>query len=261
MASWLTARIVGNCETSLNAQVVLEKVGEKKPPSSSNLIKDETEEKEITDEEVTSALEKFGIQKGDASMEEMRKCLKVVEGKRFWVENYQVHPYASRVKKWLWVHERYRGYGAALVDGAKELEKVKEKEVKNKLKALQSAYGKFVKKVQGHSEFEDSQLFKFFLENVQDDTLKEQLEELKKDHSTLDNDETIQNAFEAAFLNEVISKDDTTKILELMTKFTEDMDQHMRKEENAIVHHWLNLTEEQYKKYRTYLSWKYAAMY
>ena len=37
--------------------------------------------------------------------------------------------------------------------------------------------------------------------------------------------------------------------------------QHLEKEEQNIIHVWLNLNEEQYKKYREYLSWKYAAVY
>jgi hemerythrin-like domain-containing protein len=37
--------------------------------------------------------------------------------------------------------------------------------------------------------------------------------------------------------------------------------QHLDREENVIVRRWLELTEDQYKEYRSYLSLKYAVIY
>ena len=48
---------------------------------------------------------------------------------------------------------------------------------------------------------------------------------------------------------------------EKITSYVEDLKAHLDLEEKTIVGPWLQLTSEQYKTYRSYLSWTYCFMY
>ena len=51
------------------------------------------------------------------------------------------------------------------------------------------------------------------------------------------------------------------KLQKLLAQYCNEMEAHMSLEERTITHIWLNLSAQQYKTYRTYLSWKYSVMY
>jgi len=63
-------------------------------------------------------------------------------------------------------------------------------------------------------------------------------------------------------VNEVINEANSDDaIIQALKDYRDDLDAHEAKEECTLVHLWLNLSEDQYKIYRSYLTWQYAMMY
>lgn len=118
--------------------------------------------------------------------------------------------------------------------------------------ALKSKFEKLAGKIEAHSQFEDSQLFKYFLDH--DPSSREALEELGKQHAEL----VLTKDISAA-----LGKEDTDvgELSEKIQTYHKELLQHLEAEELALVHRWLNLDSSQYSTYRSYLSWKYGAMY
>ena len=113
-------------------------------------------------------------------------------------------------------------------------------------------YGLRCCKIESHSQFEDTQLFKYF--NDHHPSCKAEMDDLEKQHTNLRQAQGISAALE---------KDgaDMGEVLRLLKVYEEELLRHLEAEEPVLVHRWLNLDALQYKEYRTYLSWVYGAMY
>ena len=84
-----------------------------------------------------------------------------------------LHPLQKRVKNWLFVHEKYRGFVAEIVEKSK-----------SDLDESKALFTKFDNKLSGHSEFEETMLFKFMKENIDDSVMPQSiLNELSDDHN------------------------------------------------------------------------------
>jgi hemerythrin-like domain-containing protein len=158
----------------------------------------------------------------------------------FWQKHASLHPNFKRVKNWLWVHDRYRSQAKHLTSGT----------------ATAADFSKFHAKIEAHSEYEDTQLFQFFLDSkikMPDGALQKLMEQ----HSDIRTVAEIQQGYGNSGRNNGKQK----PMQPLLQEYVNNMLQHLDLEEKTIVGPWLQLTDEQYKKYRTYLSWKYCFMY
>lgn len=52
-----------------------------------------------------------------------------------------------------------------------------------------------------------------------------------------------------------------TRLRNELVSYIDGLVNHFASEERVIVHRWLNLSAEEYKRYRSHLSWKYSFMY
>jgi len=169
------------------------------------------------------------------SEDDLVAVVKIVLSLDFWRFNAQLHPNHGRVKNWLWVHSRYRNQMNDLLriaSGSFETGKTK--------------FEAFQKKINSHSDFEDNQLFKFFCDEKLD---VEGFQELKKQH---EDDEVIQAVRNAA---------DSESLVKALEEYVSSMKNHLELEERTTVHLWLNLSNLQYARFRSYLSWAYSMMY
>jgi len=191
----------------------------------------------LSHDDLQAQLAAFGV---DADQEEgkesLQAALRRVAHPNFWRTNPKLHPNARRVKNWLWVHERYRSMLNDLLETEETIQ-------------TQKLFDKWCKKLASHSNFEDEQLFKFFLDH-KGDTMKASLNALKQQHGEANGEEEK--------VNNAISSGEWKDTLKAYVKSMLD---HMELEEQTIVGPWLNLSDSEYHTYRTYLSFKYAAMY
>lgn len=91
-------------------------------------------------------------------------------------------------------------------------------------------------------------MFKFFVDT--DATVAKAVAALEAQHSDLNASERV---FEAMRSGEGVQ--------DALKQYQSDLLEHLAAEERVIVHRWLNLSAEDYAKYRSYLSWKYSFMY
>mmetsp|Transcript_28332 Transcript_28332/g.72832 ORF Transcript_28332/g.72832 Transcript_28332/m.72832 type:complete len:253 (-) Transcript_28332:203-961(-) len=217
--------------------------------------------------EVRSRLAKLGVVPDqDDSPEELARALATAQDPDYWVANWELHPNSGRVKNWLWVHSRFREYFAELVKEAELLEAAPPESRPNNAKHLLAPFIKFAKKVTRHSLFEDEQLFKYFAENHGVDFSK-----LSQQHADLRATEAVRIALttiaggktgEEVTVKEAVRETEQVKRLSAAVHdMHKEFINHLALEEKTIVPLWLNLTNEEYRKYRTYLSWKFSAMY
>lgn len=178
----------------------------------------------------------------------------------FWVKHHSLHPNRSRVKNWLWVHSRYRDQASAIVKSANEISNQDDpKVVQTSVKKVLADFNKFAGKIKSHSEFEDTQLFKFFVEEDIGSSA-ETLTTLMEQHSDIKQVSEIQDICQN-ILADPASGDAKGELTTKISAYVKDLEAHLENEEHTIVALWLQLTPTQYKKYRSYLSWKYAMMY
>lgn len=164
------------------------------------------------------------------SLEDCQLAVQAMMDPQFWVQHASLHPNYHRVKNWLWVHKRYR----------QQVIHIK----------TEKQFVKFHSKLEKHSEYEETQLFPFFVdENI---IPEENLITLKGQHQNIETYGAIQDHF---------SKSDLHSVRTLLESYRQELLDHLKLEEETIVCPWLQLTEEQYKTYRSYLSWKYCFMY
>ena len=107
----------------------------------------------LSDEEQKPLFLRFGVNpefEANASPQSKLSALRLIASKDYWRHEWQHHPLSKRVKSWLWVHDKYRGYVHDMVEAAgQDLAKAK------------ALLVKFDKKLERHTEFEEKMLFKF----------------------------------------------------------------------------------------------------
>lgn len=163
-------------------------------------------------------------------------------GTSFWRQHCTLHPNYRRVKSWLWAHERYRAQARALV------------QIDKKPKLLK-AFTKFHKKMEKHSDFEDAQLFAFFLNNDQTNaSLRAALQELKQQHTEIRLAREIMDGLQG---NDKVT--DATR--EQLQTYVDELLAHVDLEERTLVGPWMQLSDSDYKTYRSGLSCAYWIMY
>lgn len=224
-------------------------------------------------EEWKEYLKTNGVVTDDSiTLEDCKEAVKVMVGNpNFWRKHATLHPNFSRVKNWLWVHSRYRDQAKTLLSHIPESSSSSSSDGDNDdewLQTLATAFTKFHKKIESHSEFEDTQLFKYFSDAEQGNQQK--LIELQEQHTDIRVVTEIQKALKIKNDNGTATRADgdgaaTTTSAEsvktLLQGYVDDLHNHLEMEEQTLVGPWLQLTTEQYKKYRTYLSWTYCFMY
>lgn len=227
----------------------------------------------------------------------------------FWPKHAPLHPNAGRVKPWLWVHSRFRSQAESLLqhlgslpekeEGEEdsvafsinsELESNKEESKEDSQsraptdepdyamiwKKTAAAFRKLQRKIQAHSDFEDEQLFRYFVDHHTKaggkDRLTENLARLHGQHTdlrvvediqTILDDESISKRLETQREIDPVQADSLPfeQLRPLLESYVHDLKEHLRLEEETLVRPWLQLTEEEYKQYRSYLSWKSCIMY
>lgn len=201
--------------------------------------------------ELATYLRANGVRIDDSQLADQATLLtatKRLSHPSFWPKHAPLHPNAGRVKNWLWIHSRYRNQAKALLV---------EPPNEGDYGTWQAAFAKFHKKIQAHSEFEDTQLFKYFVDAKIGNL--ENLQTLQGQHEDLRTVEAIENEFAKALTDP--SSCTSASLLELLKGYVEDLEKHLQLEEQTLVRPWLQLTAEQYKTYRSYLSWTYCFMY
>lgn len=179
------------------------------------------------------------------SEEDIQAASIVLQDPVFWQKHASLHPQQGRAKNWLWIHDRYRTQADAMLAESDPTKQA-------------AAFTKFHKKIESHSEFEDTQLFKFFMDSKIGN--QDNLRELMKQHGNIRLVEEIKEGLEQIKSGSA-SEEGTKATKEKLSKFVEDLKDHLDLEEKTIVGPWLQLTPEQYKTYRSYLSWTYCFMY
>eukprot|EP01084_Bolivina_argentea_P281764 482174_1 len=160
----------------------------------------------------------------------------------FWRRNYSLHPRKGRISNWLWIHRRY-------LDQVAALQNINDKD------ELHKTFVKICGKLDGHArDFEDQQMFKFFKENIKNnDEFLKIIDELEYEHIPIENKaKKIQKDWDNLSLEEIKSQ---------ISDVEKDMIKHFTKEEQYIPIVFLNINSSLYRKYRSYLSWKYYFMY
>ncbi|CAB9512591.1 expressed unknown protein [Seminavis robusta] len=155
-------------------------------------------------------------------------------------------PKEGRAKNWLWVHDRYRTQATAFLD------------LKEDPSKQMAAFAKFHKKLESHSEFEDTQLFKFFVDAKIGN--QDTLEELQKQHGNIRLVSEITEGLDKMVAGSA-SDEEKAATQEKLEAYVKDLMAHLDLEEKTITGPWMQLTPEQYKTYRSYLSWMYWFMY
>jgi len=174
----------------------------------------------------------------------------VQNGGLFWQRHWSLHPKSGRVKNWMWVHDRYRSQASQLLLPLQE---------STEMGKLATAFDKLQAKIEKHSEFEDTQLFKFFVDHKIGDPSA--LAELTEQHTDIRIVKEIHDDFSKLEANATSNEELKKSVLDKISKYVEDLKAHLNLEEQTIVGPWLQLTDDQYKTYRSYLSWKYCFMY
>lgn len=209
---------------------------------------------DISDSELNDKLVCFGVDvSGGASRDEQLKCYAILSTEEFWRQFFHLHACQSYVKNWMWVHDKYRKYLDALVSKAEAATKLEGAQFQKAVMKLGGDFEKFNSKICSHSEFEDGQLFKFFLDN-KSEGCKAKLDKLMEEHQDIRQTDEIRGALSKG-------ADGSEELLAAIQQYSEGMKLHMAEEERVLVKSWLSLSKEEYKKYRSYLSWKYAMMY
>ena len=184
---------------------------------------------------------------------------------QFWVDHASFHPNYRRVKNWLWVHDRYRNQAQGLLQIVQPKQQQQQQQQQQPsssssetamtdgaFASLKTAFSKFHKKIEAHSEFEDTQLFKFFLDaQIGNQPALQRLMEQHKDLRTV---QAIQDGLDNG-------ADYETVIQPNLERYIKDLLEHLQLEEQTLIGPWLHLSLEEYKKYRSYLSWTYCVMY
>ncbi|ETO28568.1 hypothetical protein RFI_08565 [Reticulomyxa filosa] len=127
--------------------------------------------------------------------------------------------------------------------------------------SVKSDFLKFNSKLEGHTEFEEKQLFQFIREHVKPDTHKllfpVHFQSLHEQHdSVIPN---ITQKLVSCFQGQ--PQKQWTQVIEHLKEFQNELFQHLLIEERGLVMPWLNWDDTLYATYRTYLSWKFAPMY
>ena len=206
----------------------------------------------------------------DDSIEHLQGAFRVLMHSKsnFWSKHYTLHPKQSRVKNWLWVHERYRNQAKALLSYIPN-DDGDDTDNNNNAQKLQKEFDKFHGKIESHSEFEDNQLFKFFIDSKigNQDSFKELVGQHSDLRQSMEVKKTLEEQIKLSSSNSSGNNNTTTqlvwkdKVKPQLEQYIQELLDHLELEEQTITGPWLQLSDEEYKKYRTYLSWKYCFMY
>lgn len=217
------------------------------------------------DEDLRAGLLMLGVDIGDASMPDARRCWGIVAEQDFWRHHHELHPKKKRVKTWMFVHGKFRASASSVVGAAETMhaavaEGCPAAKTAAAAAGIESSFRTLLSKIEAHGNFEDTQLFKFFKENVQEsgDTMRD----LEAEHSETQLEQKalallkpLQEAPAAA------TSEMAAEAVAALKTYTASLESHLEKEERALVARWLNLDPEQYAKYRTYLVGKYRLAY
>lgn len=187
--------------------------------------------------------------------EELLECLDLVLGTDFWRTNAALHPNYSRVKNWLWVHQRYREQMKAIQDLYPSNGILWDTPLLEKLK---TSFETFHGKIEKHSQFEDNQLFAFFKDHLSAECAG-LLDKLQIQHEDLSFVQEVRQCFESC--GKEMNAEKCQELQNAVSKYIEDLLKHLEFEERTLIHLWLNLSAEQYGTYRNYLSFQYSFMY
>ncbi|CAM9322900.1 unnamed protein product [Choristocarpus tenellus] len=243
-----------------------------------------------SDEELSIKLASLGVDATDVDKEGAERCWSIVMEKDFWRRNYTSHPNKRRVKTWLFVHEAFRTRATSLEGKAKAMqasvERAQQEKLSSTTQALQVSFQTLAAKIASHSSFEDSQLFKFFAENVPE--TEEALRNLEAEHQLESGlEERVSVAVKA--LSDAISQGPTEhglggtgedggegkcgsgqeaamaelaeEVQASVAAFKTNLEGHLEREERVLVGPWLNLSPALFKKFKGSLSLKYRIAY
>lgn len=210
---------------------------------------------DLPEEELESRLRELGVALEDTdSLDAKNRCLSVLLSDDFWREHYQMHASCKRVKNWMWVHGKYREYLKDLLAVARDAEAAEDSRYLAAVKKLGKRFHKLNHKIIDHSQFEDQQLFKYFMDKSEDAACKNSIANLMKE-----NEERAQvEAVEEVLTGGMGRREDLVRVVK---EYIDGMMLHMEHAERVLLCPWLSLSPSQYRDYRSYLSWKYSVMY
>jgi hypothetical protein len=160
----------------------------------------------------------------------------------FWPQHASLYPNANRVKNWLWIHSRYRAQADALILP----------DAQNDFSKWQAPLTRFMPRwnpipsLKIPNSFDISMMQRIGNYPAHLPLLTHHDEDLR----------TVQ-AIREAFADEDSSLEGKHEtLMKLPTAYVDEFHQHVQLEEESLVQPWLQLTTQQYKTYRSYLSWK-----
>ncbi|CAM9692607.1 unnamed protein product [Laminaria digitata] len=165
----------------------------------------------------------------------------------------------------MFVHGRFRASASSVVEAAETMQAAVAEGCPAPMIAaaaagVESPFRTLLSKIEAHGDFEDTQLFRFFKENVQDtgDTIRD----LEAEHSDTKPEENAL-ALLKPFQEDpaTVTSEQAVEVVAALKAYAKSLESHLEKEERALVASWLNLDTEQYAKYRTYLIGKYRLAY
>lgn len=194
--------------------------------------------------------------------ENLRLLVRELIRSDFWRHYHEQHGNAKRVKAWLGFHQK--NLRAPLETMEKHFAGLNGPNANEALAAATKAFGKYTgRTLKNHSEFEDEQLFKYFLDNCTD--WKADLERLHEQHSKeieLNTTLTQQlKKFQGKQKANEEKTDPAQEILSLFQEYSRFILQHLLEEERILVPLWINLSPDEFIQYRTYIRGAYRMVY
>ncbi|CAN0347733.1 unnamed protein product [Pylaiella littoralis] len=222
--------------------------------------------------ELSSRLLALGVDMGEASVADATRCWQLVAEQGFWRDHYDWHPGKKRVKAWLFVHQKFRASAESIVEAAEAMQTgitggCEASKTDKASRKVESSFKSLLGKVDKHSDFEDTQLFRFFEENTPE--IAGQISALEADHAENQLETgarecltTLRSApTTAGGVSGGADVAAAAAAVDALKAYVASLKGHLDREERAIVGPWLNLDPEMYLKYRTYLVGKYRLVY
>ncbi|KDO26263.1 hypothetical protein SPRG_08339 [Saprolegnia parasitica CBS 223.65] len=210
--------------------------------------------------ELEKELLNHGIHAGKSERKYQELVLGMVKDDMFWVRNYSLHPNAHRVRGWIRRHDRFRACMREMVKMIARIPDTASTARAQLAYNLGAKFNAFLTELDDHGNFEDAELFKYFIDNI--DGCWEDFEELEAQHADHSMTDQIVHRLEKLIAAQGnVSQAELVELQYNFYLFYRGSLAHLALEEKMILQKWLNLTPQEYRHFRSYLSWKHILTY
>ncbi|OQR86183.1 hypothetical protein ACHHYP_10838 [Achlya hypogyna] len=214
----------------------------------------------VSDAQLEKELLTYGIHAGKSERKYQELVLGMVKDDMFWVRNYGLHPNSHRVRGWIRRHDRFRACMREMVKMIARIPDTASTQRAQLAYNLGAKFNAFLTELDDHGNFEDAELFKYFIDNI--DGCWEDFEELEAQHADHSMTDQIVHRLEKLIAAQGnVSQAELVELQYNFYLFYRGSLAHLALEEKTILQKWLNLTPQEYRHFRSYLSWKHILTY